>query len=303
MTKTVGDLLREARNKKGLALQTIERSTGIATHNLLAIELDQFSLIEEAQLESYLRTYAQAVDVDYDGLLRETGFSLASSNPVETKLASEPQVTPEAIIKDTLAKQEKPSQVSKPAASNLRRASGRSAKASKESSGGFFKLVVGLLLVAAVVFSGFTLYKQYIADDSSKKETVASSSASDSSSSTPASSTQPSSSAPAPATKLEVSGGGDALAVKVKSTQKPIKIEVSLSGQERSWIGISNSDLGGVTLTPEEPKAVATLTEGTTQSLIELGITQGVSIKINDQVLDMSAITSTATSAISLTIE
>lgn len=313
MNKTVGDLLREARNKKGLALQTIERSTGVATHNLLAIELDQFTLIEADKLETYLETYAKEVDVPYATLKAAAGFpDLSQSEPVETVIPvqqpqaqPEPQPQPSVQPEVTVAQPTSPSlQITSVAPSNLRRTSSRSTKSSKEKSGGFFKLVVGLLLTAAIVFAGFTVYKQFFAGDAAKKETVASSSLSSDSetaSSTPASSSKPAE--PTPTTKLAVTGGGEGINVAVTTSQKPVKIELSYAGTGASWIGVSNSDIGGVTLNAETPKATAVLNEGATESLIELGVTQGVTIKINDQVLDMSAITNTATSSISLTIQ
>lgn len=313
MNKTVGDLLREARNKKGLALQTIERSTGVATHNLLAIELDQFTLIEADKLETYLETYAKEVDVPYATLKAAAGFpELSQSEPVETVIPvqqpqaqPEPQPQPSVQPEVTVAQPTSPSpQITSVAPSNLRRTSSRSTKSSKEKSGGFFKLVVGLLLTAAIVFVGFTVYKQFFAGDAAKKETVASSSLSSDSetaSSTPASSSKPAE--PTPTTKLAVTGGGEGINVAVTTSQKPVKIELSYAGTGASWIGVSNSDIGGVTLNAETPKATAVLNEGATESLIELGVTQGVTIKINNQVLDMSAITNTATSSISLTIQ
>lgn len=316
MNKTVGDLLREARNKKGLALQNIERSTGIATHNLLAIELDQFSLIEADKLESYLKTYAQEVEVPYSSLMAATGFpdfSEPTPAPVQepvvpvAPVSVEKQVKAnfENIVKNNPAPQATP--VSSAASANMRRTGGRSNK-----SGGFFKFVLSLLLLGAIAFAGFTLYKQYFADFLTKKEVASSSSSSSESekssssssySSTSASSTKPSSSAPAPTTKLVVTGGGEGIDVTVTTSKKPVKIELSLAGSGESWIGVSNSDIGGVTLNTDNPKVVATLNEGTTQSLIELGVTQGVTIKINDQVLDMSDITSTTSSAINLQIQ
>lgn len=315
MTKTVGDLLREARNKKGLALQTIERSTGIATHNLLAIELDQFSLIDQDKLEAFLETYAKEVDIPYASLKAAPGFPELSAPAVASTPEQQPLPTPSVSVEQpaqpqpapTLSnrvEEEKTVAVPTPVApSNLRRTSGRT-KSGKEKSGGFFKVVVSLLLTAAIIFAGFTVYKQYFANSSAK--TSKTEKPSSSSSSTSSSSTTPASSKPAeptPTTKLAVTGGGDGINVAVTTSQKPVKIELSYAGSGASWIGVSNSDIGGVTLNAETPKATAILNEGATQSLIELGVTQGVTIKINDQVLDMSAITNTATSSVSLSIQ
>lgn len=106
-------------------------------------------------------------------------------------------------------------------------------------------------------------------------------------------------------TQLMVTGGGEAIDVAVVTTQKPVKITISLSGAERSWVGLSNSDLGegGTILSSEQTSYTATIKEGSTQAVLSLGITQGVTIKVNDQLLDISAITSTATSTITFNIQ
>lgn len=312
MNKTVGDLLREARNKKGLALQNIERSTGIATHNLLAIELDQFSLIEADKLESYLQTYAKEVEVPYASLMTASGFpnfAEPTPAPVQETVAPVAPISVEKQVKanfETIVKNN-PAPQSTPA--NLRRTDGRSGKSGKEKSGGFFKLVVSLLLTAAVLFAGYTLYKQYFANNLTKKDVSESStSASESSSSsTPASSstTAISSSAPASDTKLAVTGGGDYLEVKATTSTKPVKVELSLSGAEKSWVSMVNSDLGevGTMLNSEQPKLTATMFDGVTQGILYLGVTKGVTVKINDQTLDMSSLTSTANSTIVINVE
>lgn len=312
MNKTVGDLLREARNKKGLALQNIERSTGIATHNLLAIELDQFSLIEADKLESYLQTYAKEVEVPYASLMAASGFpnfAEPTPAPVQETVAPVAPISVEKQVKanfETIVKNN-PAPQSTPA--NLRRTDGRSGKSGKEKSGGFFKLVVSLLLTAAVLFAGYTLYKQYFANNLTKKDVSESStSASESSSSsTPASSstTASSSSAPASDTKLAVTGGGDYLEVKATTSTKPVKVELSLSGAEKSWVSMVNSDLGevGTMLNSEQPKLTATMFDGVTQGILYLGVTKGVTVKINDQTLDMSSLTSTANSTIVINVE
>lgn len=312
MNKTVGDLLREARNKKGLALQNIERSTGIATHNLLAIELDQFSLIEADKLESYLQTYAKEVEVPYASLMEASGFPNfvePTPAPVQETVAPVAPISVEKQVKanfETIVKNN-PAPQSTPA--NLRRTDGRSGKSGKEKSGGFFKLVVSLLLTAAVLFAGYTLYKQYFANNLTKKDVSESStSASESSSSsTPASSstTASSSSAPASDTKLAVTGGGDYLEVKATTSTKPVKVELSLSGAEKSWVSMVNSDLGevGTMLNSEQPKLTATMFDGVTQGILYLGVTKGVTVKINDQTLDMSSLTSTANSTIVINVE
>lgn len=304
MNKTIGDLLREARTKKGLALQTIERSTGIATHNLLAIELDQFSLIDADKLEQYLRTYAEAVDVDFVSLGFET-----TEEPV-AELANSVDESFKVSSFDELVKSEDPEYVPSPVTSTTLRRSGRNSHSQKSSSGRgsrFLGPILTLLGFAALIFGGFMLYKYYLADFLTAKtktdnETVASVLTTPSSSET---TTTPSESTPpAPTTQLAVTGGGEAINVAVTTDQKPVKVELSLSGTERSWLALSNSDIaGGVTLSSEQPTYTATLTEGTTQAVLEMGITEGVTIKVNGQELDKTALTSTAYSIVTFNIQ
>ncbi|MGT2896093.1 helix-turn-helix domain-containing protein [Streptococcus entericus] len=307
MNKTTGDLLREARTKKGLALQTIERSTGIATHNLLAIELDQFSLIDADKLEQYLRTYAEAVDLDFASL----GFETTEEPVAEVASQVEQVEEPFKVSSfDELVKSEDPDYVPSPVTSTTLRRSGRNSHSQKSSSGKgnrFLGPILTLLGLATLIFAGFMLYKNYLADFLTAKtntanETVASVSTTPSSSEV---STTPSESTPpAPATQLAVTGGGEAITVAVTTAQKPIKVELSLSGAERSWVALSNSDIaGGVTLSSEQPTYTATLTEGATQAVLEMGITEGVTIKVNGQELDKTALTSTAYSIVTFNIQ
>ncbi|MBJ8326328.1 helix-turn-helix domain-containing protein [Streptococcus pacificus] len=69
MQKSIGDLLTEARVKKGLQLVDIAKELDIDAQYLLIMELSQFSLIPAERLEEYLTSYAAAVDLDGKALL------------------------------------------------------------------------------------------------------------------------------------------------------------------------------------------------------------------------------------------
>lgn len=303
MNKTAGDLLREARTKKGLALQTIERSTGIATHNLLAMELDQFALIDADKLDQYLRAYADAVDLDYTDLGLSEEATLAE---LTEPLAEEPA---EVTSFDDLVKSEDPYHVPTAVTPSTLRRSGRTSHSVKQTEKkSFIAPMLTMLVLAALIFGVFFLYKNHYFDaflpsqTTKETETSLSSSTSQSSSETPASS-EP---APvAPATQLAVTGGGEALDVVVTTTQTPVKVEISFAGTGSSWVALSNSDLGegGTTLSSEQPTYTATLIEGASQATLSLGITEGITVKVNDQVLDLSALTSTAYSTITFNIQ
>lgn len=297
MQKTVGDLLREARNKQGLALQTIERSTGIATHNLLAIELDQFSLIEEDKLDQYLRIYAEAVDLDYQSLgLKPVSIPVTYES---TTIDTEKSVS----SFDELVKSSDPDYVPMAVKASSLRRSGRLSHSEKPiKSRKSLILTVAFLAIGALSVGFVFLYKDdVVALLASKRKTETLISSASSSAETVVSSAA----VPEVTTQLMVTGGGEAIDVAVVTTQKPVKITISLSGAERSWVGLSNSDLGegGTILSSEQTSYTATIKEGSTQAVLSLGITQGVTIKVNDQLLDISAITSTATSTITFNIQ
>ncbi|MCU9533840.1 helix-turn-helix domain-containing protein [Streptococcus sp. CSL10205-OR2] len=71
MQKSIGDLLTEARVKKGLQLVDIAKDLDIDAQYLLIMELSQFSLIPSDRLEEYLTRYATAVDLDGKSLLNK----------------------------------------------------------------------------------------------------------------------------------------------------------------------------------------------------------------------------------------
>lgn len=310
MRKTVGDLLREARNKKGLALQEIERQTGIGTHHLLAIELDQFTLIEEEHLDSYLSAYANAVDMDL-GELRLR---------YEEQLTEQPLVEDEAETSyDELVLKTNPDYVPGSLGSRSSRHHVQKAKAKKQSKSkkgsSLPLLILSLIALGIIAFVGWTLFKQkdqlanllpqakQILNPASSSSSVASSSAASSSTASSSSSTAPSSSQAE--TGLTVTGEGDTLEVTVTGAEKPVKVEITYAGAESSWVGMTNSDLGdlGTILNSETPTHATTINQDATEAVLSLGITQDVSIKIDGEDLDMSKLTSTSNSYIIITIK
>ena len=121
------------------------------------------------------------------------------------------------------------------------------------------------------------------------------------SSSDSASSTEPSSSI---TMTTEVSGSN--LAVNLTGVSDSLDVIISLSGAENSWVSVTGSetgDSGTLLSTTGTTSYTATLPLGTTTSLITLGVTQGVSITIDGQELDMSGLASTTVSYITLNIQ
>ncbi|CAM4294310.1 hypothetical protein AT575_09810 [Streptococcus penaeicida] len=97
--QTLGDFLRESRVSQKITLDEIENKTGISSHYLLALELDQFKIIPEEVFDSYLSQYAEIVNLDFQSLkqrfLDQTNKEQDNNEPsitqqVEEKLSKRP---------------------------------------------------------------------------------------------------------------------------------------------------------------------------------------------------------------------
>ncbi|MGT2960033.1 helix-turn-helix domain-containing protein [Streptococcus caballi] len=328
-SKTVGELLRETRVQKNLTLGDVEKATKIPTHHLLALELDQFKIITKDQINHYLQSYAKATDLNAEELLKLYRNQLAQpeavhANPiakrVEEKLSVQ-NTQKEPVYSTKLKKQEPKQEVSKKNAIENRvvkethisnqsrdelptdiikesRLSRHRADNEKKSA---LPVIVLCLLTLAILSFIFYFVWQQLKSEQKTKEPASSlvSSAASQDQQASDSSQAPSSSA---SIVVSTEGQGNTLAVTLANTSS-VKINIGYSGQERSWISVTNTENGSdeVTLTPDNNSLTTTLAADATSSTITLGITQGISITINDQPLDLSALTSTDLSYITLT--
>jgi cytoskeletal protein RodZ len=316
MIKTVGDRLREARTKKGLALQTIAKETGISDHHLLAIELDQFSLIPEDKLDAYLAAYAGMVDLDV--------ADLKSSKTVQEA----EKIRSETSYDELIVKTDRPDSLNS-------RSSRRYDRADGKKSSIFPLFVLSLLALGVLVFVGWNFVKKPTVKlptpsalkktsasssdekiEETSKETVEKSSSSESkASSSEASSakveekteTSPSSSEE-PKLELTTDGGGDSMEVTIKGVSEALDLEITFDGEptgmDQSWVGMTNveSNVGGLLLDAGETHTDKIPADAKEVEL-SFGITEGISIKIAGEELDLSPITSRSNSTITLIIE
>lgn len=87
---SLGDQLRSARERKGLTISDIARTTYIRAHYLEAIEQDDFSTIPPSRLRYFVQDYARSVDLDPVRLLQELPDEIpapAAPPPVPSKPA------------------------------------------------------------------------------------------------------------------------------------------------------------------------------------------------------------------------
>lgn len=317
---TIGELLRESRVKNHLSLDEIEEKTGIPSHHILALELDQFNLISEDNAETYLKQYSEIVGLDTTDLLKkyhaqkqEKKFNLALDEKLgeqENLKVSTGQLKTENTIsiENYESREERLNSNNSQTVATRSRVSRYDTSSKKNSSLPLVLLSVvalGILIfVAFVVWGQLQIEKKVTSNASSvvnsssnsQKSTVESSQKTAETSSTEDSSS----------ISMTTEGGGDSLTVNLSNVTKNLDVVVSLSGADSSWVSVTNSEAGnsGTLLSAAGTTSyTATLPSGTTTSLITLGVTQGVTITIDGKKIDTSALTSTSLSSITLNIQ
>lgn len=278
--KSIGEVLRIARESRGWNFVDLQRMTKIQAKYLQALEYNDFDYIPDKDyVESFLVTYADALDLDSSVLLdayKNNSLVVYHEEGEEEDLASE--LTRSYRVK----------------------------KHRKQSFLPLFYLLLAtalmLIFVTYVVYSrmqqgtnlltpasSYSVSRSSSIEESSTIESSVSSSTEPSSEATSTSSTTTSSSSKA---TVEITGSGDALVARLSQVSYPI--EVSLEAKNTtSWVSLTDSSLaGGVTLTPENPKVTTKIEEGTNSTILVLGVVKGVTITVAGQQIDTSALTS-----------
>ncbi len=277
--KSIGEVLREARESRGWTFADIQRMTKIQARLVQALEYNDFEAIPDPDYtRSFLQRYAEVLDLDASVIL----------HAYDSK----------SLVVYYEAGEESDANI------DLRR-NVKSKKARKS----YLPLIY--LLLAAIFILIFVAYivsqriqNQAITPPSTSYSVV--SSTSDSSSmaqttETAPSSTSSSSSEPSTA-ELTTSGGGSNLEVMVTGASKPVEVELSVT-TATSWVSLSDTDLaGGATLSPENTTVTVTVPETVTNTTLTLGVVEGVTVRVAGQELDLSALTDQS-GYISLTIE
>lgn len=277
--KSIGEVLREARESRGWTFADIQRMTKIQARLVQALEYNDFEAIPDPDYtRSFLQRYAEVLDLDASVILH----AYDSKSLVVYYEAGE-----ESDANIDLRRNVKP----------------------KKARKSYLPLIY--LLLAAIFILIFVAYivsqriqNQAITPPSTSYSVV--SSTSDSSSmaqttETAPSSTSSSSSEPSTA-ELTTSGGGSNLEVMVTGASKPVEVELSVT-TATSWVSLSDTDLaGGATLSPENTTVTVTVPETVTNTTLTLGVVEGVTVRVAGQELDLSALTDQS-GYISLTIE
>ncbi|HEX3032516.1 MAG TPA: RodZ domain-containing protein [Bacillota bacterium] len=81
----VGEILRRAREEKGLTLQQVEDETNMRWKYIEALELENYDIIPgKAYVRGFLRNYAAFLELDPEEILEKYRLSTEIAKPVET---------------------------------------------------------------------------------------------------------------------------------------------------------------------------------------------------------------------------
>ncbi|MYN69665.1 helix-turn-helix domain-containing protein [Streptococcus suis] len=288
--KSIGEVLRSARESRGWNLIDVQRMTKIQAKYLQALEYNDFEYIPDSNyIESFLVTYADALELDSAVLLdayKKNSLVIYYEEGEEEELSTE-----------------------------LKRRYKLRKKNKKDSFLPLFYLLLAaglmIIFVTFVIHSRMkqiSLFSNQSASYSVTRQVTNSSNSIASTSTTgnvieeSSSNSSTSSSATSASEMIQVTGSGESISATVSKITYPIDITVT-ADNTTSWISLSDTTLsGGVTLTPDNPSATTKIEEGVSSATLILGVVKGVTITIGGQKLDTSALT-TQTGSITLYFE
>ncbi|MFZ2646820.1 MAG: helix-turn-helix domain-containing protein [Lactococcus chungangensis] len=285
--KTVGQVLRDQRAKLDMTLNAAEALTQIKKMYIVALEHDDYDALPgDFYVKAYLKQYAERLDLDYDQLV--TAYE--KNEPIEV------DETPDLSESYQFVKPSERLEADEELGDKKWR---------------YYLPIVLLGTVAALIIISISatvvLNKPKNSGIAEHLYSVSNSSKSKAPASHPAPSTSSISSeskAPEPPKpEIAVTGNGQALAATVKNVASPVKVNLSTAAGLAVWIGMTNSDLPGgqITLTNATP-TTTTLTGN--QTVLTLGKTTGLTIKIGDTPIDLSSIVAPESPAtLTITIE
>ncbi|HEM3170993.1 cytoskeleton protein RodZ [Streptococcus suis] len=270
--KSIGEVLRTAREGRGWTFVDLQRITKIQAKYLQALEYNDFDFIANSDdVHSILKAYAEALELDADVLLDayETNSLVKYYEDGEEELRS----------------------------SELK----RSYKVRKRKKNSYLPLIYLLLATGLIIIfvtyivhsrlqnrasitpttTSYSIVEQSVSEASSGTETSSTEQAQSNSTSSSSSATE----------NVTISGSGSNIVATLKTVTYPVEVTVTAKNTT-SWISLSDTLLeGGVTLTPDNPTVTTTIEEGVTATTLVLGVVKGVEVSVGGQKLDLSALT------------
>ncbi|MEG3297762.1 cytoskeleton protein RodZ [Streptococcus suis] len=270
--KSIGEVLRTAREGRGWTFVDLQRITKIQAKYLQALEYNDFDFIANSDdVHSILKAYAEALELDADVLLDayETNSLVKYYEDGEEELRS----------------------------SELK----RSYKVRKRKKNSYLPLIYLLLATGLIIIfvtyivhsrlqnrasitpttTSYSIVEQSVSEASSGTETSSTEQAQSNSTSSSSSATE----------NVTISGSGSNIVATLKTVTYPVEVTVTAKNTT-SWISLSDTLLeGGVTLTPDNPTVTTTIEEGVTSTTLVLGVAKGVEVTVGGKKLDLSALT------------
>lgn len=266
--KTIGEVLRLARINQGLSLEELQEKTEIQLHFLEAMEADDFDLLPSTfYARSFLRKYAWAVELD-------EGIVLDAYDSGSMITYEEVDVDEEDL-------------------------SGRRRSNKKKTSylPLFYFVLFALSILIFVTYYVWNYIQTQPSPSSANYSVVNSTSSTTSSSSS--SSSQTSSSSSTTESTITVSGEGNRIEARYKTSKETATVQLAVS-DATSWVSVSGSELeGGVTLSADN-KNVKTTVSTKNPVTITLGVVKGVTVTVDNQTIDTSKL-KTQTGTVTLT--
>ena len=266
--KTIGEVLRLARINQGLSLEELQEKTEIQLHFLEAMEADDFDQLPSTfYARSFLRKYAWAVELD--------------ERIVLDAYDSGSMITYEEVDVDE---------------EDL---SGRRRSNKKKTSylPLFYFVLFALSILIFVTYYVWNYIQTQPSPSSANYSVVSSTSSTTSSSSS--SSSQTSSSSSTTESTITVSGEGNRIEARYKTSKEIATVQLAVS-DATSWVSVSGSELeGGVTLSADNKNAKTTVSTKNPVT-ITLGVVKGVTVTVDNQTIDTSKLT-TQTGTVTLT--
>ena len=266
--KTIGEVLRLARINQGLSLEELQEKTEIQLNFLEAMEADDFDQLPSTfYARSFLRKYAWAVELD--------------ERIVLDAYDSGSMITYEEVDVDE---------------EDL---SGRRRSNKKKTSylPLFYFVLFALSILIFVTYYVWNYIQTQPSPSSANYSVVSSTSSTTSSSSS--SSSQTSSSSSTTESTITVSGEGNRIEARYKTSKETATVQLAVS-DEASWVSVSGSELeGGVTLSTDNKNAKTTVSTKDSVT-ITLGVVKGVTLTVDNQTIDTSKLT-TQTGTVTLT--
>jgi len=276
--QSIGQILKARRTELGFNLSEAEARTNVQKLYIVALEMDDYSAFPgEFYVKAYLKQYAEKLGLDATDLLLAheagTGLTTLEKDPTsEYRFVKPSERIEEEVVQEKNWRYYLPIIILSCVA------------------------VAILVGVGAIVFLNRSNDTNFIQDNATQTSVV---------SSTPISTTSSSEIISSSQTKVTTTGAGTNLTVSVSNATQPVQATFQLNSTASSWISVTNSDLAatGLTLDTTTTSKTVTINKEAKTAVISIGSSQGLTLTIANQKVDLSSIPAGQPATINLEIK